>query len=127
MKINTDGIHHISLHVNDLKRAREFYGNVLGFEIKELGEALYFTVGPTFMVLWAPLPGSPKNDRVVDTRVGFDHVAFHVGDRRELDKVVDALKKAGVPTAGVERDPYLDKDYVCFRDPDNIQWEFYHM
>jgi catechol 2,3-dioxygenase-like lactoylglutathione lyase family enzyme len=40
MKINTDGIHHISLRVNDLGRAREFYGNALGFDLKELGEAL---------------------------------------------------------------------------------------
>ena len=127
MRITTDGIHHVSLRVNDLGRARQFYGGVLGFEIKEIGEAIYFTVGPTFVVLWSPLPGTPKNDRVIDARVGFDHVAFHVSGRAELDKIADMLKKAGVSTEGVERDPYLDKDYVCFRDPDNIQWEFYQM
>lgn len=127
MKIRTDSIHHVSLRVNDLKRAREFYGDVLGFDIQDLGKLLYFTVGATFVVLWPPNPGTPANDRVIDTRVGFDHVAFHVSDRNELEKVVEVLKKAGMPSAGIERDPTLDKDYVCFRDPDNTQWEFYHM
>jgi glyoxylase I family protein len=127
MKINTDGIHHVSLRVNDLQAARRFYGNVLGFDLQDLGHLMYFTVGPTFVVLWPPHPGTPKNDRVTDTRVGFDHVAFHVGERGELDKIAATLKKAGVPTAGIERDPTLDRDYICFRDPDNLQWEFYHM
>lgn len=78
-------------------------------------------------MLWPPNPGTPAADRVIDTRVGFDHVAFHVTERSELEKVVEALRRAGVPTAGIERDPVLDKDYVCFRDPDNAQWEFYCM
>ncbi|MBI4607820.1 MAG: VOC family protein [Candidatus Rokubacteria bacterium] len=127
MRIRTESIHHVSLRVNDLKRACDFYGDVLGFDIQDLGKLLYFTVGSTFVVLWPPNPGTPPNDRVIDTRVGFDHVAFHVGDRGELDKAVEMLRSARVPTAGIERDPTLDKDYVCFRDPDNVQWEFYHV
>ena len=39
--------------------------------------------------------------------------------------VEGALRGAGVETAGIEHDAVLDKDYVAFRDPDNVQWEFY--
>ena len=42
-----------------------------------------------------------------------------------LDELVERLRAEGVETAGVEHDPVLDKDYVAFRDPDNVQWEFY--
>jgi glyoxylase I family protein len=84
-------------------------------------------VGPTLVVLLPPLPGTPANDRVVDARLGFDHVAFHVSERSELERLARELARAGVATAGVERDPVLDKDYVCFRDPDNTQWEFYRV
>ncbi len=62
----------MSLRVNDLKQAREFYGDVLGFDIQDLGKLLYFTVGSTFVVLWPPNPGTPNNDRVIDTRVGLE-------------------------------------------------------
>ena len=125
MKFQSDGVHHLSVRVRDLEKAQEFYGGVLGFEVEELSDLRYFAVGPTLVVLLPTLPGTPANDRVVDTRVGFDHVAFHVTERSELEKLADVLAIAGVASAGIERDPVLDKDYVCFRDPDNTQWEFY--
>ena len=34
------------------------------------------------------------------------------------------LERLGVATAGIEFDPDGKSDYVCFRDPDNIQLEF---
>ena len=40
-----------------------------------------------------------------------------------LDALVDNLKSAGVPTEGVKTHPVLGKEYVVFRDPDNVQWE----
>ncbi|RKQ32486.1 VOC family protein [Oceanobacillus halophilus] len=30
--INIEGLHHVSLSVTDLEKAKEFYGNILGFE-----------------------------------------------------------------------------------------------
>lgn len=127
MKFKSDGVHHLTVRVNNLSRARQFYAGVLGFDVHELAEDLfYFPVGGTLVVLRPPLPGTPANDRVVDARVGFDHVAFHVTDHGQLDKLAGELTQASVATAGVERDPVLDKDYVCFRDPDNTQGEFYH-
>ena len=54
-----------------------------------------------------------------------DHLAFGVDDPVVLEEVVSALEAASVPTAGIEVDPVLGKSYVAFRDPDNVQWEFY--
>ena len=125
MKFQTDGVHHVSVRVRELEKASQFYGGVLGFEVQDLGNLRYFAVGPTLVVLLPPLPGTPADDRVIDARLGFDHVAFHVSERGELEKLAGELAKVGVATAGVERDPVLDNDYVCFRDPDNTQWEFY--
>jgi hypothetical protein len=39
--------------------------------------------------------------------------------------LVGRLRGEGVETEGVETDPVLNKEYVAFRDPDNVQWEFY--
>jgi uncharacterized glyoxalase superfamily protein PhnB len=48
-----------------------------------------------------------------------------VDDPAVLEEVTAALERASVATAGVEMDPVLGKPYVAFRDPDNVQWEFY--
>lgn len=81
--------------------------------------------GETFVTLAPPLEGTPTDDRFSERRIGVDHLAFGVDDRATLDDLVGRLRAEGVETAGVEVDPVLNKEYVCFRDPDNMQWEFY--
>lgn len=134
-------LHHVSIRVQDPDRSRRFYEDVLGLSFMELpvGEAtsgvwrghptegtlLATQAGETFVILAPPLEGTPADDRFSERRIGVDHLAFGVDDRATLDALVDRLQRAGVDTAGVETDPVLGKEYVCFRDPDNVQWEFY--
>lgn len=126
MKFDTTGMHHITIRVNDMDRARRFYSDVLGFDVQTVAPDLaFFQVGPTLYVLRSPLPGTPEGDRFSEYRIGVDHMAFAVQDRAELEKLVDALREASVHTEGIEIDPLLNKEYVCFRDPDNVQLEFY--
>ena len=44
---------------------------------------------------------------------------------QQLNDLIALLRELGVTTAGIEFDPDGQSDYVCFRDPDNIQVEFY--
>jgi glyoxylase I family protein len=126
MKIQGTGLHHITLRVADMDRSKRFYGDVLGFDLQSPSEDLmFFMVGQTLVALRPPLEGTPQGDRFSEYRIGVDHLAFAVADRGELEKAVEALRAAGVHTEGVELDPTLNKEYVCFRDPDNVQWEFY--
>jgi glyoxylase I family protein len=135
------GIHHITIRVQDPDRSRDFYHDVLGFDFvtipvpKEISDSwrgrseegqLYASqVGSTFFILAPPLEGTAEEDRFSEYRIGVDHVAFAVPDRGELEAVVASLKRAQVNTEGIEVDPVLNKEYVAFRDPDNIQLEFY--
>jgi glyoxylase I family protein len=126
MKIQTGGMHHITFRVSDMERSKRFYSEVLGFDVQSAADDLaLFQVGQTLIVLRLPLEGTPEGDRFSEYRIGVDHLAFAVDDRSELEKLVAALAEAGVDTAGIEVDPVLNKEYVCFRDPDNVQWEFY--
>lgn len=128
MSAKTEGIHHITLRVNDMEVSRRFYQDVVGFDVQTPQDDLYlFQSGSTIIVLAPPLEGTPAGDRFSEYRIGVDHLAFAVDDRAELDRLVDRLREAGVPTAGVEVEPVLNlnKDYVCFRDPDNVQLEFF--
>jgi glyoxylase I family protein len=126
MKIQTGGMHHITIRVTGMEPSKRFYSEVLGFDVQAPADDLaFFQVGPTLIVFRPPLEGTPPGDRFSEYRIGVDHLAFAVDDRGELKKLVEALESAGVETAGIEVDPVLNKEYVCFRDPDNVQWEFY--
>jgi len=89
------------------------------------GTLLATQAGSTFVILAPPLEGTAGDDRFSERRIGVDHLAFAVSERATLEELVERLAGAGVDTAGIETDPVLGKEYVCFRDPDNVQWEFY--
>jgi glyoxylase I family protein len=141
MTIEVDGLHHFLIRVQDPERARRFYEQTFGFTFLELpvdatfvaawkgrpaeGTLFATQLGSTFLLFAPPLEGTPEEDRFNERRVGVDHLAFGVSDPAMLDEVVAALTNAGVPTAGVETDPVLGKRYVAFRDPENVQWEFF--
>jgi catechol 2,3-dioxygenase-like lactoylglutathione lyase family enzyme len=134
-------LHHVAIRVQDPGRSRAFYENILGLSFLELpvgsdmtsawrgtpseGTLLATQAGDTFVILEPPLEGTPEDDRFSERRIGIDHLAFGVDDRGSLDDLVERLRAERVETEGVEHDPVLDKNYVAFRDPDNVQWEFY--
>ena len=119
--------HHITLRVADLDRSRAFYHGVLGLTLDQdiPGEKLRFRLDGTAtrLVLVPPLPGTPAKDRFSERRIGLDHIAIGVpvGEVGRLTEVLDA---AGVSNSGVTADP-IGPAMVTFRDPDNIQWEFF--
>ena len=141
MTVAATGLHHVTIRVQDPDRARDFYENTLGLAFMELpvdeayvaewrgqppgGKLLATQIGSTFLILAPPLEGTPDDDRFNERRIGVDHLAFGVDDTAVLEEVVSALEAASIPTAGIEIDPVLGKSYVAFRDPDNVQWEFY--
>ena len=89
------------------------------------GKLLATQAGDTFVILEPPLRGTGPNDRFNGRGIGVDHLAFGVEGREDRERLEHSLRDAGVDTAGIEHDPVLDKDYVAFRDPDNVQREFY--
>ena len=119
--------HHITLRVSDLGRARAFYEGVLGLTVDQdfPGEKLRFRLDGTAtrLVLVPPLPEPPPGDRFDERRIGLDHLAIGV-PAGEVARWARTLDDAGVPNSGVKADP-LGPAMITFRDPDNVQWEFF--
>jgi glyoxylase I family protein len=120
-------ISHIILTVSDIQKSRQFYGGLLGFEIHEIppeyGNLVYFPAqnGSVWLLTHEQ---TAKNDRFSEFRIGLDHLAFSAPNKEFLDELAAKLKAAGVPTQGVELF-HGQWYYVAFRDPDNIQLEYW--
>ena len=121
--MKTTGLNHIILTVSDVTRSSAFYRDLLGFEIHTIADGFMFKCGGVAFFFFRssqPLP----NDRFNEFRIGLDHLAFTAPDEQALHDLADTLQNAGVDTKGVEV-YHTGNQYVAFRDPDNIQLEYW--
>jgi catechol 2,3-dioxygenase-like lactoylglutathione lyase family enzyme len=126
MDIRTPGLHHLALRVSDYERSKHFYLDVLGFkQIMEKPGLCLFLAGSTPIAIRGPQNGMPKDDRFDPFRVGLDHLAIGCESKEDLETIAEALEKNGIENTGIKHDELLDKDYIAFKDPDRISWEYY--
>jgi glyoxylase I family protein len=58
-------------------------------------------------------------------RAGLDHLEFLVAERSDLDGWASRLDELGIRHSGVKEPSYTANALLTFRDPDNIQLEFF--
>jgi catechol 2,3-dioxygenase-like lactoylglutathione lyase family enzyme len=126
--METSGLNHIVMTVADPVRSRAFYGDLLGFPLTEMpqvpGGGFFIEVGGIWIFFFGSRRPHP-DDRFSEFRIGLDHLSFTAPSRAALDALAARLTAAGVPTNGVERFAPTGNWYVAFRDPDNIQLEYW--
>jgi glyoxylase I family protein len=125
--VETPGLHHVVLTVSDPARSRAFYQDVLGFEthVMEGGPVPGFSFMVGELVVYVLASYQPiKGDRFSEFRVGLDHISFTAPSETALRALAERLLAAGVDTKGVERFP-TGNLYIAFRDPDNVQLEYW--
>jgi catechol 2,3-dioxygenase-like lactoylglutathione lyase family enzyme len=67
-------------------------------------------------------PGQAAFD---EFRIGLDHLEFLVAHRDDLDMWAARLDELGIRHSGIKEPSYTSNAMVTFRDPDNIQLEFF--
>jgi catechol-2,3-dioxygenase len=66
-------------------------------------------------------PGQPFSEH----HTGLDHLEFLVARRDDLLEWAARLDVLGIPHSGVKEPTYTENAMLTFRDPDNIQLEFF--
>jgi glyoxylase I family protein len=126
------GIHHVSVTVTDIERSVPWYSDLLG--LTKLMEETHPDGAGYAVVLgkpdWSMCVGlhthsTNERERFEESRTGLDHIGFMVSGRAELD-----VWESRLTELGVEHSPVNDQGgyaVLVFRDPDNIQLEFFSM
>jgi glyoxylase I family protein len=126
--MRSPGLDHIILTVADVARSRTFYADILGFTTTMFGEepnrGFFFPIGDGQIIV-LPSRQPIAADRFSEFRIGLDHLAFTAPSKAALDELAATLLAAGVDTKGVEQFAQSGNWYVAFRDPDNIQLEYW--
>ena len=125
VKPKTPGIHHLTLRSSDYERSKDFYTQKMGFDIiLEKPNLFIFFAGGTAIAVRGPVDSTP-NEAFNPFTVGMDHVALGCEERTELERVAQALNDHQIQNTGIKIDDTLGKEYIAFKDPDRIAWEFY--
>jgi glyoxylase I family protein len=122
----------ISLTVRDPLRSAAWYRELLGMETRY--EYFPGDGRPDYVCLHDPATGfllclvghaAGAGEPFDETRAGLDHLEFLVERNEDLDEWADRLDVLGIEHSGVKRPDYTDNAMLTFRDPDNIQLEFF--
>ena len=135
-QIPSGEIHHLRLTVTDVERSREFYTQLLGFEVAvesppaddpSAAEAFKILFGGVVMargnLIMGLRPMAPSGDRFDPDRVGLDHLSFSVASRGDLDQAIRLFDERGVSHGQITRLPGFAIDVLPFEDPDGVQLE----
>jgi catechol 2,3-dioxygenase-like lactoylglutathione lyase family enzyme len=127
--------------VTDVERSKNFYTDVLGFEVAvagppppddemhdEIVDSLQGGVilvhqGVFFGLRPADADRTAAGDCFDPLRVGLDHLSFGVPARADLDRATELLDERGVTHGPVRDLKALGLSFLAFFDPDGIALE----
>ena len=118
------GIHHITIRVNRIAEAEDFYGRILGFElVRKLGKSMaVFRIGEQdTLVLVEAETSYDRESR--DFRV--DHFGFYLESKEQVDELAEHFVKHEVT---ILSGPANRKEgrFIFVSDPDGNMIEFFH-
>jgi len=121
-------VHHIAIIASDYPISKHFYCDILGFtlqaeayrEERDSWKGDLALNGQYVIELFSfPLPPArPSRPEAC----GLRHLAFSVDD---IDSAIAHLEKHGVKCEPVRIDPFTDKRFTFFSDPDGLPLELY--
>ena len=118
---------HYALTVSNLQRSIDWYERLFGSPPVAVNDEDNYLAAMWFEPAFAIHENQQKlEDDVFDEfRIGLDHIAFGCASREELESW-----PARLDGLGIEHGEIVDRSYgsgLAFRDPDNIQLEFFLM
>ncbi len=120
-------IHHVAIIGSDYERSKRFYVDLLGFEVirenyREDKEdyKIDLRCGEQELELFI-VKDSPKRATGPEA-LGLRHLAFYVED---VERAARELNEKGIETEPIRFDPYSQRRFTFFQDPDGLPLELH--
>ncbi len=111
MNLMIKGIDAVVLIVKDIKKQKEFYQNILGFEIEaDYGNEVFFKVGNQKLAIFSQGAHPEGDKRLEGAKKGISHLEFRIS-KQDLKKLEKKLKDKGFHAY---KDNYEDSDGNLF-------------
>jgi catechol 2,3-dioxygenase-like lactoylglutathione lyase family enzyme len=122
------GVSHLALTVTDPRASIGWYEKIFGgVQVPMHDDPGHLVIGlltpDGFFIGLRGHGATEDGDNFSEFRIGLDHVAFRCADRAAVEDWAKHLDDIGVEHSGLKDVPY--GTVLTFRDPDNIQLEFY--
>jgi catechol 2,3-dioxygenase-like lactoylglutathione lyase family enzyme len=124
------GISHLDLTVTDAEASADWYGRVLGLRRARRADLedrimIVLTHPDTGLVIGLNQHRATVGERFDEHVPGLDHVGFTVTSREDLIALEKHLTEQHVDHSPVTDSPSGSGTALVFRDPDNIQLEYW--
>ena len=124
------GLHHIAIICSDYQKSKQFYTEVLGFEIQQEvyrkerdSYKLDLSINGTYLIELFSFP-NPKSRPTQPEATGLRHIAFETENIKEMVKYLQGLDVIVEP---IRMDEFTGKLFTFFRDPDDLPIELYQV
>lgn len=128
MKI--ENLHHIAIICSDYGRSKQFYTEILGFEIdnevyrqERKSYKLDLSLHGKYLIELFSFPNPPARQTRPEA-TGLRHISFGVSD---IHKSIEFLKSKNITTEPIRIDKFTNKKFTFFTDPDNLPIEIYEL
>ncbi len=128
MKLKT--LHHIAIICSDYQKSKQFYTEVLGFEIQQEvyrkerdSYKLDLALNGIYLIELFSFP-NPKLRPTQPEATGLRHIAFAVENIKEA---MTHLQSFDIVVEPIRVDEFTGKQFTFFRDPDDLPIELYHL
>lgn len=124
MNFKPTGLNHITIRVNRIDASKEFYGEILGFElVKTMGQsmAVYdLGNGDTLVIVEAETSYDPTSR---DFRV--DHFGFYLENKEQVDELAEYFRRLEVTIISGPANRKKGR-FLFVADPDGNMIEFFY-
>jgi len=125
-----NAIHHVAIICSDYPTSKAFYQQVLGFQVvaenyraeRESYKCDLALADGTQIELFS-FPGAPARPSRPEAQ-GLRHLAFKVTD---IDAAIQHLAEYQIECEPVRIDPYTQRRFTFFNDPDGLPLELYEI
>ncbi len=121
-------IHHIAIICSDYEKSKQFYTEILGFEITQevyreerQSYKLDLSLNGNYCIELFSFPNPPERTSRPEA-CGLRHLAFEVDN---IESAIEMLSKHNIKTEPIRIDEFTQKRFTFFEDPDQLPIELY--